>query len=293
MKNIKIIKNPDMSESIRYDSTELPVSIFTGYKSELNNHYTRKHWHNDIEFVKIIDGEINYNINGKIVSLKKGEGLFINSKQFHYNFPHDEKECKFICVILHPVLMCSSKTIAEKYVSPILSNSAIPYHIFKECDWEKTVLSCIENIHSLKNEDGFELNLYGEFFKLWTEMYINLSNKTLKKSQDTQHLTELKNMISFIKEHYKEKIGLLNIANAGGVCKTSCCNIFKQFTNQTPGEYLTDYRLQKSIELMQNTDMTFTEICYDVGFFGASYFSETFKKVLGVTPSEYKKMASN
>ena len=91
----------------------------------------------------------------------------------------------------------------------------------------------------------------------------------------------------------REKISLSDIANAGGTCKTSCCTIFKKFTNQTPNEYLTDYRLHKSIDLMQNTDMTLTEICYDVGFSGASYFSETFRKVYDMSPTEYKKMASN
>jgi len=294
MNNKKFTKNPDLSEAIKYNSTDSPVNIITGYMSEINNYHTRKHWHNDIEFVKVIDGEINYNVNGEIVSLEKGDGLFINSKQFHYNFPKNESECKFMCVIIHPVLMCSSKAFAEKYVSPILSNSAIPYHIFKsDIEWENIVLSSLESIYMLENEEYFELNLYSQFYNLWMQMYLNLSNKTPKKSQDIQHLTELKNMISFVKEHYKEKISLNDIANAGGTCKTSCCTIFKKFTNQTPNEYLTDYRLQKSIELMQNTDMTLTQICYDVGFSGASYFSETFKKVYEMSPTEYKKMASS
>ena len=294
MKDKVFKKNSDLSELIKYDSTDSPVNVFPGVLSEINNYPTRRHWHNDVEFVKITEGSINYNINGEIVSLKKGEALFINSKQFHYNFPGDEKECKFLCVILHPVLMCSSKTIAEKYISPILSNSgALPYYVFRpDTHWENTVITCIERIYNLEKEECFELMLYSQFFNLWTQMFINLSHKANANTQDTQHLTELKNMISFIKEHYREKISLYDIANAGGACKTSCYTIFKKFTNQTPGEYLTEYRLQKSIELMQNTDKTFTEICFDVGFSGASYYSEIFKKVFGMSPSEYKKMTS-
>ncbi len=293
MKNEIVKTNSDLSESIIYASTDYPLKIFIGVSSEMINYHTRKHWHNDIEFVKVIDGEINYNINGEIVHLKKGEALFINSKQFHYNFPEGEEECNFVCIILHPILMCSSKTIAEKYVSPILANNSIPFYIFKSSStWENTVLSCIDRIYKLEDEECLELKLYSLFFEMWTQMYIHLSDKITHKSKDTQHLTELKNMISYIKEHYKEKISLSDIANAGGTCKTSCCAIFKKFTNQTPNEYLTDYRLHKSIELIQNTDMTLTQICYDVGFSGASYFSETFKKVYNITPTEYKKMAS-
>ena len=61
-----------------------------------------------------------------------------------------------MCVIIHPVLMCSSKAFAEKYVSPILSNSAIPYHIFKsDIEWENIVLSSLESIYMLESEEYF------------------------------------------------------------------------------------------------------------------------------------------
>lgn len=282
--------NTPFSETIIYRSADLPVNIYQGFLSGENICLTRKHWHNDIEFVIILDGEINYNLNGEIVTLKKGDGLFINSKQFHSNFQKDDKTCKLICIILHPVLMCPSKAIAEKYITPILSNSAIPYYIFKrEVAWEKRVIDCLKKIYTVQKKDFDELNIYSLFFELWAQIYKNISSKVPKKSPDTQHLNEIKKMISFIKEHYTEKISLSDIANAGGTCKTSCCTIFKKFTNQTPGAYLTCYRLRKSIELMQNSSMTLTQICFEVGFSGASYFSETFKNVYKISPTEYKK----
>ena len=284
------MRKTDLFESIKYDTTDSPVLIFQGVLSEIRNYPTRRHWHNDVEFVKIISGSISYNINGETITLKPGDCLFINARQFHYNFPDNDSECVFMCVILHPGLMCPSNNIAEKYVSPVLSNTSLPYYIFKDnSDWENNVTNSIEQIYNLKDEDGFELKLYSIFFKMWKDIYINLSNKNSQKSHDTQHIAELKNMVSYIKNHYKERISLYDIANAGGACKTSCYTIFKKFTNQTPGEYLTEYRLQKSIELMQNTDMTFTQICYEVGFSGASYYAETFKKFFGVSPSTYKK----
>lgn len=290
MKSKEYEINSALSEAITYESSDSPIHIFSGFVSNENNIHTRKHWHNDVEFVKVLDGKINYNINGEIVTLEEGDGFFINSKQFHSNLQKDNYSCSFICIILHPVLMCPSKTIAEKYITPILSNPAIPYYVFKKnVEWERNITECLEKIYALRDEEFFELNLYSLFFALWSQMYKNISHKTLKKSPETQHLNELKMMISFIKEHYSEKISLSDIANAGGTCKTSCCSIFKKFTNQTPGAYLTDYRLRKSIELMQNSDMTLTQICFDVGFSGASYFSETFKRIYKISPTEYKK----
>ena len=96
-------------------------------------------------------------------------------------------------------------------------------------------------------------------------------------------------MIAFIELHYKEKITLSDIASSGNICKTSCYTIFKKFTGRTPVEYLNFHRLRKSIELMKSTDMTLTQICYESGFSGSSYFAESFRKAFGCSPSEYKK----
>ncbi|MCI9604201.1 MAG: helix-turn-helix transcriptional regulator [Ruminococcus sp.] len=90
-------------------------------------------------------------------------------------------------------------------------------------------------------------------------------------------------------EHYREKISLSDIARAGGVGKTSCCAIFRRFVNQTPNACLTDYRLRKGAELLMSTNLTVTEICYEVGFSGGSYFTETFHRCLGCSPGEYRK----
>lgn len=80
-----------------------------------------------------------------------------------------------------------------------------------------------------------------------------------------------------------------DIAKAGNVSKTGCCGIFQKYVNQSPNAYLIEYRLRNGIELLRTTDMTVTEICYEVGFNGPSYFSESFRKAFGCSPLEYRK----
>lgn len=81
-------------------------------------------------------------------------------------------------------------------------------------------------------------------------------------------------MISYIHAHYMEKITLEQISAAGNVGKTTCTSIFKNHTNSTPVTFLIEYRLQKSLELLQNTDLSITEICYETGFSNASYLQK-------------------
>ncbi len=278
-------------EHTPYNRIDFPIYIGEGEISHIPDFVSHNNWHNDIEFVKIISGHIWYNINGKVIKLEAGNGLFINSKQIHYNFPNGSTECKFICIAFQPMLLCHSKEIEDKYITPIVTNQSLPFYVFKsEIEWEKRVLNSIQKIYESRKKSCFELRLHSCFFEIWTEIYRHLKNKTTEIPIGyTRDVSAFKDMISFIQIHYKEKISLNDIASSGGICKTSCHTVFKKFTGRTPVEYLNFHRLRKSIELMQHTDMTLTEICYESGFSGASYFAESFKKAFGCSPSEYKK----
>lgn len=63
----------------------------------------------------------------------------------------------------------------------------------------------------------------------------------------------------------------------------------KYFDNLSFGDYMRKMRIQKAIELMDNTDYSFTEIAYLTGFSDQSHFNRIFKKQTGQNPSSYKK----
>ena len=280
----------DKSEYVFYNKSDFPVYIRQGILSRYPDYTAESHWHDDIEFIVILSGNMDYNVNGEILSLREGEGIFVNSRQFHYGFSAKQQECTFVCILLHPVLLCSTQYIEQKFVLPVTTNAAIPYHKFSgNSAWEKQVLDYLLKIYECRDTDTMELKAQGLFGNLWAELYTHLDTQKTVSSIQNQHLNSLQHMISFIQSHYKEKISLAEICRAGNVGKTTCATIFMKYTNQTPIEYLTDHRLRKSIDLMVSTDMTFSEISYEIGFSGASYFAETFRKRFGCSPGEYRK----
>lgn len=64
--------------------------------------------------------------------------------------------------------------------------------------------------------------------------------------------------------------------------------IFKQYTGFAPAQYIQELRIQKSKELLTNTNMTSQEIAYEVGFDTPYYFCIAFKKKTGMTPIKYR-----
>lgn len=282
--------NSDRSEKVLYNKSDFPAYIKKGNLSTFPDYVAESHWHDDIEFIYVISGHMFYNINGEHIDLKQDEGVFVNARQLHFGYSEDKSECVFICLLLHPILLCTSRSIEQHFINPITLNDNIPFYHFKRTNaWENKVLSDIKDIYDVQSDKLAELKIQKAFLDIWITLCENIVTIRRTNHFKNNNLSLLKNMISFINEHYKEKIDLEDIAFSGNIGKTSCCSIFKKYINKTPIEYVTEFRLRKSLELLKNTDMTILEISYEIGFSGASYFSETFRKFYDCTPTEYKK----
>ena len=67
--------------------------------------------------------------------------------------------------------------------------------------------------------------------------------------------------------------------------------MFKKETGQTFINYLNNYKIERSKDLLKNTNMTLLYISLEVGFNNQSYYSTIFKKYTNMTPQEYRETA--
>ena len=99
--------------------------------------------------------------------------------------------------------------------------------------------------------------------------------------------TVIRRMTGYIQNHYYQgKVRLEDIAAAGAVCRSKCCRLFSGKLHITPMNYVNRYRLEKACDLIRN-GRSITEAAFSSGFQGTSYFSETFRKQYGMSPSSY------
>ena len=139
----------------------------------------------------------------------------------------------------------------------------------------------------------FELFAQSKFFQVWSLLYQNTIAKNGFEFAETDPMSPLKTMISYIQKNYQDKITLRDVAEAGMMCQSKCCRLFRDALKQSPIEYLQNYRIGKGLYLLDHTDMSITEIALECGFHGASYFTETFRKLNGMTPKEYRKQGKD
>ena len=141
---------------------------------------------------------------------------------------------------------------------------------------------------------------YPQMFKCALEMILILITRRFKDdSHDTKvdiskENKESKNkVIQYIKEHYKEKIILEDIAKEFNYSVGHLCRTFKLEIGDSIVNYIIKYRISMAMKLLiERTDLSIEEIALDVGFNDVQFFDKTFKKLVGMTPGQYRKEVS-
>lgn len=284
---------PDASEIIYYDNPDFPVYIKDDDLSDYPGRKALCHWHDDIELIYIIEGEMNYHISGKVVLLREQECLFVNSRQFHYGYAHLQRGCKFICIRFHPKILGGSPAVYKDYVTPLIENEEIAYlHYDRQSQNHQSIAEAITSILRLKSEmeEACELEIISILHSLW-RFFLLTCRDSLCPNTAPEHsdLILQKKMVSFIYEHYQEALTLDMISSAASISRSKCCIIFKQYLQQSPVDFLNKYRLEVSRRLLADTASSITEIALSCGFNHLSYFSKLFFREYNCTPTEYRK----
>ncbi|MFR0979109.1 MAG: cupin domain-containing protein, partial [Holdemania filiformis] len=132
--------NADASEKIRYNDPAYPIYHCPGRLSDYPNYTALNHWHEDLEFIVVHSGSMSYNVSGEILTLNSGEGLIVNARQMHYGFSPDRTECTFLCLLLHPQLLCPLPSFKRNLIDPLIENTAAPFVFLRpEIPWQKEI----------------------------------------------------------------------------------------------------------------------------------------------------------
>ncbi len=117
--------------------------------------------------------------------------------------------------------------------------------------------------------------------------YINLIAMSIeRKSCGDDYVYE--NMIRYIQEHYDEKITLQVLADHFYVSSVWCSNILRERMNKSLPTYLTDIRIARAKELLDDTEMSVEKISREIGYPNPKYFFRMFKQMTTFTPIEYR-----
>ena len=267
-----------------------PVFMERESVSERDVHDLLFHSHDGIELIYVDKGSMFCQTNKDVFRLQKGDICFINRNQLHSLSCDNNSSCCHKTLLLD-LKIFNNDSLFDKYIKPLIEDKSFSHVRFlgSNSNAAKIYQDMLE-IEQYKNDKphAYEMGIISRSYDIIKNLYEVYIDKNRKKDKIDFNSELLQKMISYIHENYHEQISLDDIANSVGVSTSTCSRLFKEYTNKTPIVFLNNYRLEKSAQLLRNTNDSIVNISFDCGFLQQSYFNRVFLREYGITPKQYR-----
>lgn len=253
---------------------DFPI-IFHTDKILINSHFT-PHWHENAEILHVISGKICVVMENEKFFARAGETVIINSNKIHQIFAIDGNATYHCLIISVSFLLRMGVDFSEKEIRHIVQNSDICSLFFR-----------LNDIF-LKKPPFYKPESCAEALKIAVIImrnYSEMKNKnSFKKSTAKTEMT--KNAITFMKQNLNKPLTLDEICTHLGFTKGYFCHAFKEVTGITAVKMLNFLRCDEAKRILSTSENNVSEAAAKCGFTNLSYFTKTYKNVMGCLPSE-------
>jgi AraC-like DNA-binding protein len=253
------------------------------------------HYHNTFEISFITEGAGKRIVADSIEDFQPGDLVFIGQ-----NLPHvwiADKETRtptnrtlemvylqFTASVLSPQLLALPEF---KNLKRALELSERGLHII-----DQTLNEVSEIMLQLPYLKSFDRMLH--FFKMMdiigkSDSNIQLASEDYLNKRFKSGNNRIAAIHEFLMNNYREEVDLKKLAALVNMAEGSLCRFFKLNMGKTVFEYLNQIRIEFACKLLMDLNLGILEVCLDSGFNNLSHFNKQFRRITGVTPSEYRK----
>ena len=229
----------------------------------------------------VLSGKGYYYVDDKKYTIEKDHGFLIepNIRTF---YQADSKEpWTYIWIGF-------SGPRAAEYLHEIgLNHNDLIFKNDNSSEMKKLVLKMLKHNESNLTEEFYLQGLLYQFFSLLINDS-NISKNSISKELTTKN-TYVRGAISFIKNNYSSGIMVNDIAKHLSISRSYLYILFNDILGISPKDYLSNFRITKSAELLTLTDQSIEEISLNCGYKNPEAYSAVFKSKFGLTPTKYRK----
>lgn len=267
---------PDKNSSFRSLHIKVPVK-------ELRWEY---HYHQEIELVCVVSGNGTRQVGYHSSNFTEGDLVLIGSNIPHSGFglnsvdPHEEIVLQFREEIItfpqEVEEMAALKRLISQAQLGIMFSPAV----------KKKILPKLYEIMATENSKRYFILLNILFELAETKDYVLLNKEVMPHTVISKNKERLQTIFTYVEKNYDKEIDINNIANLVNLTLPAFCHFFKKTTKITFTDFINQYRIDKACNLIVQ-GKSVSESCYETGYNSISYFSRTFKKYMGKTPTEF------
>ena len=248
------------------------------------------HWHDELEIIYVKSGFLTVNISGENYIGKPGDAFVVSPGNLHFMGSQTGTVDYFTFLFpLKYIAFRSDDMLDDKLIEPLNSghlmiSPEIKDTVKEQCEQLARVYAAeIDKSESkITSQIRKKIILLQFIHELWKKGFI-VENDTTGRN------TVEKEMVSYIQQNYMWKILLREFGEQFHLSEKYISRYFKEHFHITLSQYVTYLRLEHAKQMLQETDISVTEVAMQSGYQNISYFIRSFKKTYGVSPLKYRK----
>lgn len=121
-----------------------------------------------------------------------------------------------------------------------------------------------------------------------TNEYELLASRAFTKYIGEADCERINKVYQFIMDNYAESPSLEQISEIANMSSTAFCRYFKSHTNKTYTQFLNEIKIGNACKFLLDYDLSISQVCFEIGFNNFTHFNSQFKRIIGLTPREYR-----
>ena len=297
--------SPTLKEISLHGTKSFPCAIYHT-RSTGKGTLVKHHWHDEVEILYFSEGEFRLEINMEQYFVPSEALYFINPGELHSIYKEKTSDSGEDAIVfsLDTLSFDSYDAAQMQLIQPIQNGKMLfPRCLLPDHPGFLSVRNAfLETIHSFGHTPRDETFLENGAVTddLTNQLFIKSSLLRILAVLSRYHLftpTEknldkrvegIKTVLTYIRENYKEKIYIQDLAAQVHMNEQYFCRFFKKSIGRSPMEYLNEYRIKQAMRLLKETDLPVMEVCLECGYNNLGNFLRAFKKHTETTPLKYR-----
>lgn len=273
--------------------SNLKIMVNISEKSHLLDY----HEHDFLELAYVLEGSAEHYINDASFIISKGDYFIVDYGVKHkYQKLNDNGTLKIMNCLFSPQLIDETLKHCRRF-EEVANHYLINFNMhnletnptkFLYQDTDGQILRVLKRmLTEYENKDmGYQEILRGQLI----ELLIRTMRKIRLPDSESVDNSIVQHVIKHVQKHYAEKLSLEEITKKYNFSLSHTSYMFKKATGFSFQEYVQTVRIKESCRLLVNTSKLISEIAYSVGYADTKFFNELFKRQLGLTPRQYRKI---
>lgn len=246
------------------------------------------HWHERMEIWRVVEGQFEIVCDREAFTARQGHIVVFNPFEVHSCMvPVDSI---IDCYIVDTGQLAGQRGDEVKQLLSQMCSGEIRFcHLIED---QSRLWPLLDEILMLREhtqeESVLSLSLLGLIYLVFArlcEQYIFVRREHSRHPKND----ELSIILNYIHSEYQKRLTLDDLSSRLCFTKAYFCRWFKSKIGESPIDYLNTVRVRRAYELLCNTELSVTEICYQTGFADVNCFNRQFKKRMSVAPSHVRR----